>query len=202
METTYREYVFLQNRLQAVDATPPFNVDEDILTLFFENLNISGGVNVPQVLALKPEICTLLGTYIAPRFYNQVIYSYISIEDENGSKVYSDQDEIATGWEGRVFSWLMSSYERYKALLDAYATKKETLLEDINTSTEQRTNETPQPNNAGDYEDLNYENLYVRANSRSSGGTPAQRLKDIEDNISNVYKNWADEFKQFIGYPN
>ena len=138
----------------------------------------------------------LIYSYISPRYWYRTIYAYNeTIED--GITTANEVDKL-TEWEGRFYSWLLASQDRFKILLDAYETKKTTLLESIKRNQVTKTNETPQ--NGGAFEDDSHENLYVKNEVQDESGTPAQRLKDIEDNISDLYQDWSDEFEKFTMY--
>lgn len=193
MEVAYQNDVTLLSIINDGSGEVPSQLNaENLQRGFFTRLNDVSLIN-------KTEILNLINNFVVPRFALSVIYSYETVETD-GVETYSAQADEALRWQGLVYSWLLGSYDRYKALIDAYEAKKATLLEDLKTKEETRTNDTPQSNSAGTYEDLNYENQYVRGEVSQSGGTPAQRLKDIEMNLSNIYEKWASEFKRFIYY--
>ena len=117
--------------------------------------------------------------YIWPRFYQEAI-------------IYTDSDESESFVEkfcrtkvGQIFSWWMSSTEKYSLLIQNLSNNKAKLLDDVKSSSVARFNDTPQ--NSGDFSDDQHTSNITTTTSSSNVGTMMQRLNEIEDNIKQLY---------------
>lgn len=57
-------------------------------------------------------------------------------------------------------------------------------------------NDTPQ--SGGDVTTSSYITNATTATTTADVGTPMARLKEIQDNLDNVYITWSNEFRKFI----
>ena len=91
--------------------------------------------------------------------------------------------------------WISTTSVSKKALLSAYESSKDSLMKDVATTSRSWFNDAPSGKNADSSgEDLTHLSTFSKNTSESAYGTPMQRLKELDDSILNVYRNWADEF--------
>lgn len=73
---------------------------------------------------------------------------------------------------------------------------KNNLLSQIKASSTTKFNDTPQ--DGGDFSDNNHTSTVTSVESGVDGGTLISRLNEVENNLKRLYKDWANEFRQFI----
>lgn len=94
-----------------------------------------------------------------------------------------------------MMHWISSTSASKEALLSAYETAKDSLMKDVATTSRSWFNDAPSGKNADSSgEDLTHLTTFSKSTSESAYGTPMQRLKELDDSVLNVYRNWADEF--------
>lgn len=97
--------------------------------------------------------------------------------------------------EGCMERWLIDTATRYTPLIDAVTESKSKLMADVDTTSRNWFNDAPSARNASAMgEDLTHLSTYSKSVSSSGYGTPMQRLKELDDEILNIYERWAREF--------
>ena len=110
-------------------------------------------------------------------------------------------EKIITSWTRRFLGVLNRTYERYILILDAYASEKAKMMDDVKStsSTKRKHNDTPQnANTEGVYEGDNYISDFTKfdTENKTEFATKMARLNEIEEGYSNVMADWVDEFKK------
>ena len=148
-----------------------------------------------------PKVFRLLNEYIWPEFYEEVIEvetieapDWANVEDQDIQ--LSDKTRLRTG--GKFYVWLHQTYPKYKKLLDLYESQENDLLKQLESSSKTLFNDTPQA--GGDFTTDPYVTNATQVKTSTDTATPMARLKEVQDNIVNYYKEWADEFEKFIIY--
>lgn len=101
-------------------------------------------------------------------------------------------------------SWLVkfiNEYENtkvyYETLIKAYENSLPTIMNDVEATTENEVvfNDTPQVE-GGIFKTNDYATTYTKTGSTSKSPmkTPIERLKDIQDNLRNLWKDWTNHF--------
>ena len=105
----------------------------------------------------------------------------------------------------QMFSaWLVkfiNEYENtkvyYETLIKAYENALPTIMNDVEATTENEVvfNDTPQVE-GGIFKTNDYATTYTKTGSTSKSPmkTPIERLKDIQDNLRNLWKDWTNHF--------
>lgn len=105
----------------------------------------------------------------------------------------------------QMFSaWLVkfiNEYENtkvyYETLIKAYDNALPTIMNDVEATTENEVvfNDTPQVE-GGIFKTNDYATTYTKTGSTSKSPmkTPIERLKDIQDNLRNLWKDWTNHF--------
>lgn len=105
----------------------------------------------------------------------------------------------------QMFSaWLVkfiNEYENtkvyYETLIKAYENALPTIMSDVEATTENEVvfNDTPQVE-GGIFKTNDYATTYTKTGSTSKSPmkTPIERLKDIQDNLRNLWKDWTNHF--------
>ena len=105
----------------------------------------------------------------------------------------------------QMFSaWLVkfiNEYENtkvyYETLIKAYENSLPTIMNDVEATTENEVvfNDTPQVE-GGIFKTNDYATTYTKTGSTSKSPmkTPIERLKDIQDNLRNLWKDWTNHF--------
>ena len=83
-------------------------------------------------------------------------------------------------------------------MIDLYESQENDLLKKLESSSKTLFNDTPQA--GGDFTRDPYITNATQVNTSTDTATPMARLKEVQDNITNYYKEWADEFEKFIIY--
>ena len=148
-----------------------------------------------------PKVFRLLNEYIWPEFYEEVVEvetvevpDWANVEDQDIQ--LSDETRLRTG--GKFYVWLHQTYPKYKKLIDLYESQENDLLKQLESSSKTLFNDTPQA--GGDFTTDPYVTNATQVNTSTDTATPMARLKEVQDNIVNFYKNWADEFEKFVIY--
>lgn len=148
-----------------------------------------------------PKVFRLLNDYIWPEFYDEVVEvetvevpDWANVEDQDIQ--LSDETRLKTG--GKFYVWLHQTYPKYKKLIDLYESQENDLLKQLQSSSKTLFNDTPQA--GGDFTTDPYITNATQVNTSTDTATPIARLKEVQDNIVNYYKKWADEFERFIIY--
>lgn len=116
------------------------------------------------------------------------VVSYYDDETETESK------EIHA-MKNRMIQFMKCASERYSPLISALSANKDKLLADVDTTSRSWFNDAPSAKNAdASGEDLTHLSTYSKSVSSSAYGTPMQRIKELDDEIMNVYERWAREF--------
>lgn len=105
----------------------------------------------------------------------------------------------------QMFSaWLVkfiNEYENtkvyYETLIKSYENALPTIMNDVEATTENEVvfNDTPQVE-GGIFKTNDYATTYTKTGSTSKSPmkTPIERLKDIQDNLRNLWKDWTNHF--------
>lgn len=132
--------------------------------------------------------------YLYPQFYNKhVSFTNEPELSETGYEVVG----TFVGSIGTIYSWLKSSNERYSLLIKNLDDNKQKLLDKISSTSKVKFNDTPQTESAS-YSNDNFNTNITTTESSTDGTTVMTRLKEIENDLSMLYKMWADEFRKFI----
>lgn len=108
--------------------------------------------------------------------------------------------ELAITAISDIISIIFLTYDRFYAIIKAYEDKKQHLLDTIKTETRSRYNDTPQ-NEIGEIDLYADEHATNTTKSTSeTDTTAAERLKEIENSLSDVYRKWAREIANKMIY--
>lgn len=146
-----------------------------------------------------PQLTKLLNEYIWPEFYEEVVEVETVVMPD-----WADIDDIPLSNEtrlrtsGKFYVWINQTYPKYKKLIDLYESQENNLLKQLESSSKTLFNDTPQA--GGDFTTDPYVTNATQVNTSTDTATPMARLKEVQDNIVNFYKKWADEFEKFIIY--
>ena len=148
-----------------------------------------------------PKVFKLLNDYIWPEFYEEVVAvetvevpDWANVEDQDIQ--LSDETRLKTS--GKFYVWLNQTYHKYSELINLYESQKDDLLKQLQSSSKTLFNDTPQA--GGDFTADPYITNATQVETSTDTATPIARLKEIQDNLVNFYKKWADEFEKFIIY--
>ena len=148
-----------------------------------------------------PKLSKLLNDYIWPEFYEEVV-EVETIEVPDWANV-EDQDiplsnETRLRTAGKFYVWINQTYPKYNKLITLYESQENDLLKQLESSSKTLFNDTPQA--GGDFTTDPYVTNATQVETSTDTATPMARLKEVQDNIVNYYKEWADEFEKFIIY--
>ena len=148
-----------------------------------------------------PKVFTLLNDYIWPEFYDEVVEvetievpDWANVEDQDIQ--LSDETRLRTS--GKFYVWINQTYLKYSKLITLYESQQDDLLKQLESSSKTLFNDTPQA--GGDFTTDPYVTNATQVKTSTDTATPIARLKEVQDNIVNYYKKWADEFEKFIIY--
>ena len=115
----------------------------------------------------------------------------VSFYDEETESIADEIDDA----RNRMCQWLLDASGRYSPLIEALKSNKDKLLSDVDTTSRSWFNDAPSARNADSSgEDLSHLSTYSKSVSSSAYGTPMQRIKELDDEIMDIYERWAREF--------
>lgn len=89
----------------------------------------------------------------------------------------------------------------YETLVKAYDDNLSKVMLDVEATTDNEVifNDTPQTE-GGIFKTTDYATTYTKTSSKSKTPmkTPIERLKDLQDNLMNVWKNWTNEMSKIF----
>lgn len=147
-------------------------------------------------LIYENKYVTSVWIYFCQNYFDQMIIrteEYVDAEDPL-------PDELAISAISDIISIIFLTYDRYYAIIKAYDDKKQHLLDTIKTETRSRYNDTPQNELA---EDDIYADEHATNTTRSTSETDttaAERLKELENSLSDIYRKWAREIANKMIY--
>lgn len=105
-------------------------------------------------------------------------------------------EDYPDSWFREFYEVYLSTYEKYIALLDFYASQKAHLLDKIGSISKNKYNDTPQ--NGGDFDNDNHLSTINTTTVEQDVSPLINRLDDISKLYQNVLSDWADEFKHLF----
>ena len=96
----------------------------------------------------------------------------------------------------KIIGWMNESRKRYEVLINAYTTQETKLMDKLSSTAQTLFNDTPQ--SGGSFTTDNYVTNATQVTTSTDTTTPMARLKEISDNLENLYKSWSNEFRKFI----
>lgn len=130
------------------------------------------------------------------RFNNYELFE-LSVADSSETRVLQEFRK----WIIKFLNEYENTKMYYEALINGYESKMATLLSDIEATTENEVifNDTPQVE-GGIFKTENYATTYTKTGSTSKSPmkTPIERLKDLQDNMRNLWKDWTNELHKLF----
>ena len=150
------------------------------------------------VVSYEPEELAVFLIYFRKHFkHNWIIYEDVPYSPWSGEVPDPEPSQTKIDiWCDKFGSIFNLTYDRYNTLLNLYETQKANLLNKIGSTSEVRYNDTPQ-----DSSELidGYTTNVTRTKSEADPNELILRLKNIENNYSDVIKNWLFEFYLIFG---
>ena len=147
-----------------------------------------------------PKLTKLLNDYIWPEFYQEAVETETVVmpdwADIDGDLQLSEETRRRTS--GKFYVWINQTYPKYNKLISLYESQENNLLKQLESSSKTLFNDTPQA--GGDFTTDPYVTNATQVNTSTDTATPIARLKEVQDNLVNYYKKWADEFEKFVIY--
>lgn len=142
----------------------------------------------------------LFKNYIWNRFYQHDVV-YIDVEHDPWTEPVKPaaKSEVAAAIQGKmnmIYSWLYGSEKRYSTLITNYEEQKNRLMDKLTSKATTLFNDTPQ--DGGDVTADGYITNATTATTTSDVATPIARLKEIQNNLENLYEEWSKEFRKFV----
>lgn len=182
--------------LAEIPPTPPdrFSIG-NVLTAYAGDLG--SAVDASKLAMLNTDkYVRSVWLYFCQNYFDQmIIRSEVCIDVSDPLP-----DEMAISAISDIISFIFLTYDRFRAIIKAYEDKKQHLLDTIKTETRSRYNDTPQ-NEIGEL-DL-YADEHATNTTRSTSETDttaAERLKELENSLSDVYRKWAREIANKMIY--
>ena len=146
-----------------------------------------------------PQLTKLLNEYIWPEFYEEVVeVETIEVPDWANVEDIPLSNETRLRTSGKFYAWINQTYPKYSKLITLYESQEDDLLKQLQSSSKTLFNDTPQA--GGDFTTDPYVTNATQVETSTDTATPIARLKEVQDNLINYYKKWADEFEKFIIY--
>ena len=99
---------------------------------------------------------------------------------------------LNTKFFNKFITILNNTFERYKYLLDTYAAEKANLLGKVKSISVTKYDDTPQTS-GGTYDD-SYSSTVTTNENGTELNTLMARIAEIDDDMRNLYRDWAREF--------
>lgn len=111
-----------------------------------------------------------------------------------------DEKSEVTYVKDAVHAWMENTLQRYGTILDALSAWQDKLFGNIIVTARNWFSDTPESKNLNsENEDLTHLTSFGKNQSEEQGGTPMQRIDEIQQAYRNVYQDWVDEFIRFFG---
>lgn len=116
----------------------------------------------------------------------------------------TDELEVSKKFREWILKFL-NEYENtkvyYETLIGSYETALPNIMKDVEATTENEVifNDTPQVE-GGIFKTNDYATTYTKSGSKSKTPmkTPIERLKDIQDNLRNLWKDWTNSLHKLF----
>lgn len=145
------------------------------------------------------ETKELFKNYLWPEYYDMPLF-YIDTFTMPwcGEEKPTDQEVVneSLDYFGRIYKWLHETKDRYIYLIKAYKDQEAKLLNQISSKSTTKFNDTPQ--DGGDFDTDNHLTNITAIETSADVATPIARLKEVKDNLRNLYSEWSNEFNRFI----
>lgn len=205
---TKRVYYTFADCLQIIHdeatAYKPLEIDYEQMTFLDLYDNLFGGTvaTETQTILNGTESAKLFGKYLFTKNAQMcVAYEDMDIHEDTPSWTgwaASKKIEIFGEFVTNLANIFLSTYERYKKLLDSYSAKASSLLGQISSTNTNKTrfNDTPQDSSETFFDDDEHTtNVTLNESTISSdGSTPMARLEEIRNLYANLYNDWCNEF--------
>lgn len=122
--------------------------------------------------------------YIYPQYFNR----FVCYSDDDSAKAY----EAWLDKCGNVYSWLASTVDRYGLAITNWRAQRNNLMDTVTTTNTTKFNDTPQ--GGSDYTSDNYNTTVTTNIVNAEPGTKMARIKEIELNITELFRDWSAEF--------
>ena len=152
---------------------------------FFDYLKRTAGI--PFVQQDTTHTSKLFQVYVFPKYYKEFIYRDEAEEFDS---------EVAIDVNGAIYTWLMATKDNYSYLIETYENERDNLLNQLKTTTQTTASDTPQE--LGSWEDDEYVSSRSGTTTSTDAGTLISRIDEIRRKITNIYEEWANEFREFI----
>lgn len=176
----------------------PLKLFRDYLTkLKTDNLAETYVYACDEFLTIAPATSTIDKSLFAKLLdYNFNDYvDYSEFFGDETEPVFTE--EMAVKFLRKFVSLYLDTQEKYKVLLNIYASEKANLLNKVETITTNKFNDTPQ--NSGDFGSEDYTSNYAITESGTDVEPLINRISQIDNKYRNLMKDWAREFdKLFI----
>lgn len=151
---------------------------------------LSGTLNTDDTYTMK-----LWKDYLCPRYVNEPIM-YIDKEFWDEEPTFDEILEESGDVLAHIYAWLNESRVRYSKLISLYEEQENKLLSQLGSNSTTKFNDTPQ--DGGNFVDDNHVSTATTVSTTADVGTPMARLKEIQDDLDNLYGKWANEFRRFV----
>lgn len=177
-----------------INMTSPFLIslaDTEELTYGWAAMLSQYCINTPGSILTSinsSEVKKLLAEYILPRVWDTCA---VISSDDTMDKLNNDISKFVL----QVSSYLLSTKDYYKTIIDTYNNNLNALMEDI-TSTNTgniRFNDLPQTEYV-DTDDHLTNITQSDATVTDQRDTKIARIAEIRDKLDNTYRRWSDEF--------
>ena len=122
-------------------------------------------------------------------------YEYIIFESHDMDSIVISQKFAM--WLRRFLNKYDCTKTYYETLIKAYETNESKLMADIEAETTNEVifNDTPQTE-GGVFKPTEYATTYTKTTSKTKSPmkSPIERLKDLQDNLLNLWKDWSNQF--------
>lgn len=199
----------------------------DIYRLYAEDSTVEWPLDVPPTEGLATTLCYIVNKegllseesgwpdldttesekmfaqYLWPEFRDAPII-YVDQEVDPWEITDEEEPDRDAIWEAfkpivpKMIRWLEESTERYGELISLQTSIASKLLDRLGNESVTLFNDTPQ--NSGSFVENGYVTNATKVTSEVDVATPIARLREIQDNLRNYYKDWANEYGRFVIY--
>lgn len=136
---------------------------------------------------LADEVNTLFCQYIYPRHKSSFCAWIVNQKEDYETKI-----EVMRAFAENFISVTVSTFDKYKKLIDINEAEKARLMDPVKSSATTRNNDTPQ--NGGSFESDTYTSMYIHSDTETDGDTRAARIDQIARMLHNFFEDWAHEY--------
>lgn len=188
----------LQDNSYIINLSSFTNYDVEGLVSILIDENVPAGDNISKEL-MSHIWANLANKNILCLEVNHPRWVYVN-KDNINDFITAEEEAHELGLLGQsIWSIYIDTQQRYRALINIYSDELNNLMNQVETDSETRFNDTPQnlPVNDG-YAADNYTTTITSSKVKSDGTSVINRIDEVQQKLRDIYADWAFQFNKLV----